>query len=546
SQVNAIDYQSHIAALFLAILSIGLTLKAVLSKTQVAKIAWIILSIFAGLAALSQMEYYIGIEVFRFSCIAVLMWRSGELRFMDKVRSIILKWIPFSLIPVTFMLWRIFLFETERRATDIGSQLGQLFSSPLTGLWWFTYLAQDFFNVLLAPWVIPFSMFVLPMRLQNQLMGFGLAALAAVLFIWSIRGKSETEPVSSPREMREQSIVGVLSILGGLGPVIAANRHVVLPDYSRYTLIASIGAVILLSAFIQQLSSARLRNSFAGMLIAISVLTHYGNSVKTASDTEVIQNFWWQVAWRVPQIENGTTLSVTYPDVAIQEDYFIWGAANHIYYPEPDTSNDLQVQLPALVLNDYTVSRILAERGEDSYRKRGGVLVINEYDKVLILTQADRDSCVRVLNGNSPDLSAYYQHRVMVVAPYSKLDTVIIKKDMPVPTKVIFGSEPLHEWCYYYQKADLARQQGSWDEVARLGDEAQSLELHPNDQIEWMPFLQAYAFLGNEKQVKELSTRINTVLFYSQQACRNLNAMPERGYPLTAEMQAYVDELFCQ
>jgi hypothetical protein len=61
-----------------------------------------------------------------------------------------------------------------------------------------------------------------------------------------------------------------------------------------------------------------------------------------------------------------------------------------------------------------------------------------------------------------------------------------------------------------------------------------------------MPFLQAYAFLGNQNQVKGISTRINEEPFYRQLACRNLIAMQEQGFPLAPEMQSYIEELFCQ
>jgi hypothetical protein len=109
-----------------------------------------------------------------------------------------------------------------------------------------------------------------------------------------------------------------------------------------------------------------------------------------------------------------------------------------------------------------------------------------------------------------------------------------------------FGSEPPHEWCYYYQKADLARQQNDWQTVAELGDEAQKLGLHPNDQIEWMPFLQAYAWIDDIKQVRAIAKRINTDPFYQDQACQNLKALADYGLPRSAEMQNKVEELFCQ
>jgi len=71
------------------------------------------------------------------------------------------------------------------------------------------------------------------------------------------------------------------------------------------------------------------------------------------------------------------------------------------------------------------------------------------------------------------------------------------------------------------------------------------LELQPNDQIEWMPFLQASAFLGDEKQVKQISTRINVETFYKQQACQNLQTMAAHGYALSPGMDAFIADLFC-
>lgn len=550
SQHNAIDYQSHIWSLFFALLSVALTLKSILATSRQTKVLFAVASVLSGWVYLSQMEYFIGIEVFRLACVVLLVWRQQGYAFIQKVRNAFLKWLPFVSIPAGFLFWRIFLFQAERKATDIGSQLGQLFASPLTGLWWLTYLVQDVFNVLLAPWVLPLSLYVFPMRLQNQLIGFGLALMGAVLFVWGSRwvweDESETLAGSGPREMREQVWVGIVGLIGGLAPVIAANRHIILPDYSRYTLIASVGGAILLSAFLQQISSRQVRVLVASMMIAIGVLTHYGNSVKAATESEVIRNFWWQVAWRAPQIESGTTLSVTYPNVAIQEDYFIWGAANHIYYPELKSEDELQVDLAGIVLNKYTISRIIVGRSGDLFYKRGGILVVNEYDNVLVITQASANSCVRVLDGISPDLSVNDLQRVMLIAPYSKLDSVKTVGESPVPPSVIFGNEPSREWCYYYQKADLAQQQGNWDKVVSLYEQAMKDGYRPNDQIELMPFLQAYAYVGNRKAVKELSTRINTDVFYSDQACRALVQMAERGYPLSLEMQSYVDELFCK
>src|SRR5688572_26238809 len=57
SQPNAIDYQSHILGLFLALFSVTLTVKSVLTTEQTKRILLILASILAGWGYLSQMEY---------------------------------------------------------------------------------------------------------------------------------------------------------------------------------------------------------------------------------------------------------------------------------------------------------------------------------------------------------------------------------------------------------------------------------------------------------------------------------------------------------
>src|SRR5215211_7933384 len=64
SQTNAIDYQSHIAALALALLSVALTVKSITVSGRGARLFLLVASILTGWACLSQMEYFIGVEAF--------------------------------------------------------------------------------------------------------------------------------------------------------------------------------------------------------------------------------------------------------------------------------------------------------------------------------------------------------------------------------------------------------------------------------------------------------------------------------------------------
>jgi hypothetical protein len=78
------------------------------------------------------------------------------------------------------------------------------------------------------------------------------------------------------------------------------------------------------------------------------------------------------------------------------------------------------------------------------------------------------------------------------------------------PPDDIFGPEPEHGWCYLYQKADLARQLGNWEEVVALGDQAKAEGFHPkasssNTSVEWMPMIEGYARVGRWDDAEALS-----------------------------------------
>jgi hypothetical protein len=69
----------------------------------------------------------------------------------------------------------------------------------------------------------------------------------------------------------------------------------------------------------------------------------------------------------------------------------------------------------------------------------------------------------------------------------------------------IFRREPPRSWCYYYEKAELARQVGDWETIVELGDEARSRGFAPGDALEWLPFIEAYVRSGDVQKARDLS-----------------------------------------
>jgi hypothetical protein len=58
---------------------------------------------------------------------------------------------------------------------------------------------------------------------------------------------------------------------------------------------------------------------------------------------------------------------------------------------------------------------------------------------------------------------------------------------------------PMREkpWCYYFEKADLARQFEEYETGAALGDEVINQGLAPRIGTEWLPFFECYIFTAN-------------------------------------------------
>jgi hypothetical protein len=333
-------------------------------------------------------------------------------------------------------------------------------------------------------------------------------------------------------------LLGLGLILFGLLPVILVGRSVDFKSFSRYTMIASAGAAFLWTAVLGFIPKPSTRTTWLYFLLLSASLTHYANGLAHARDFEAVRNFWWQVSWRIPQMETGTTLVANYPAL-VEEDYFIWGPANLIYHPESAHEDYVQPAIYAALLNEETVASVQSKQPQD-FSNRRGIRTYKNYRNILILSQPTPSSCVQVIDGMQVELSSSEDERVKAIASFSEVEHILTSEPFHTPPSIPFGAEPPHGWCYFYQKAALARQTGNWQEAARLGDEALAFGFSAGDEIEWMPFLQAYAMLDDSARVGELAPLLTSDLAAAQQACQSLTSLP-----LSAGMMEQVNKLFC-
>jgi hypothetical protein len=190
------------------------------------------------------------------------------------------------------------------------------------------------------------------------------------------------------------------------------------------------------------------------------------------------------------------------------------------------------------------IRKILAEAETERYFYRTHTMY-DRFRNVLVISQPDEGACVHVIDGRWPRVSAQERIEIALVAPHSRADNVVADGQQVEPPGLVLGPEPPHEWCYFYQKAELALQSENWEEVIRLVEEASQRGLVPDDPIEWMPFLQAYAYMGEEGPLEETAWHVTDDPFLRAQACRTFTSMQELDLRLSDRIMRLVNNLFC-
>jgi hypothetical protein len=548
--VQSIEYQPMVASAALMVISLCLTVLGLRVKDLWPRVLCIAGAILTGWIYLALVEYAAGMEVFRLVLIFFAV-EAPKLRTLRARASAALRqWLPYLIIPAGFVLWRFVFFTSERKATDLGAQLSAVFTDPLaTGLRWLVSTLLSVINVTLTAWVQPLLNNFFSGSLREQALGLLLAVVAGVIAWLLLRHDAPTglgRKAESGSDWELDAVwLGLAGIVLGVAPVIAANRQITLPSFSHYSLPASLGVVLVLAGLVSLLAHRDMQAAAFSALIFLSTLTHQGLGAAALREERIVAGFWQQMAWRAPSIASGTTLLVQYPGVDYGSDSdAVWGPANFAYYPQAQAELPVRVQVAALTADNSTVNSVMVHRDALESTYRAHTMNI-DYGKVLVAVQSATDACVRVLDPRWEMYSTADRADVRLLGGFSRVDAVVASGPAPELSVRLFGREPARGWCYYFEQASVAAQQGDWEQVAAIQREIGKLGLHPNDQIEWMPFLLAQANLGDLQAMKEIATRINTEKLYRQQACRNLTAMPEQGFALPPESQAYAAELFC-
>lgn len=502
-------YSNHMFGFAMGILSLILSIKAVQAAGMGARIALTLAAIGTGLVCFLIMEYMISLELVRLILLGYLFVLRTPGKLMQKGVKLLKMWVPYLAGFLAFLIWRVLIFKSARATTDVGSLASAYLNEPGYMLGRLVIeTVKGMLNTLVMAWTVPFYNQTSAANPVNLVVSFLLALAAVGIFLGFLRllgGKNDLRSESAEGGCwgREAAILGLLLVFLNIVPVVLANRDVRLTDtLDRYTLPASIGVVMIVVGLLYWVVRGSLRTPVIVLLIAMSIITHYNNTAFFKNFWTMEKQLWWQLAWRAPDIKDSTVLIPALPaPYMLAESYEVWGPANLIYGTR---ENPLRVVGEAL--NAESMHSVLTAASFTRTMRR--VEFTLDFKNSLVVSIPGPGACLRVHDAQWLELAESESLLVRQVAPLSSSSLIVTEGEQKTPPAVIFGEEPEHGWCYYYQKATLARQQQDWEEAARLGDAAREKGLRPVYGMEWMPFYQAYAYTGRMDDANQTAHEI--------------------------------------
>jgi hypothetical protein len=126
----------------------------------------------------------------------------------------------------------------------------------------------------------------------------------------------------------------------------------------------------------------------------------------------------------------------------------------------------------------------------------------------------------------------------------------ILRSPETTPPPAIFGPEPTHTWCYYFEKAELASQYQQWSEIPPLWQDANQQNLRATNGVELLPFIAGFARQNDWEGARKLTAQAQSLPDRSTSALCDLwrslyaSTPPSRAASQTVEL--VLDQLGCQ
>jgi hypothetical protein len=459
-------------------------------------------------------EYFAAMVMIRpFVLYWMISWQESNV--LIRLKKTLGQWVPYLTALAAYLIWRLFLFNPppggDRNPPGI---LYALFETPWSTIPYLIRTAlQDSVIITFTSWY---------RTLVPELFAFGtlfnwflviasvLISLVTYFFLIKIR-RDESE--STSRWVGPPITLGLLIIFLGMTPLWLIGQDIVTHKNqfaaSRFGFGSTLGAAIIIAVIcVNFIDVPRKKIAAISVLMALAMSMHLKNGNGFASAWEKQVRFTQQLVWRAPVIEPGTAILTDQEILAYMGSYSISFAmiashqpgniqtAPYWYFPYLYTNPNVGDLLEGVPLEDGRVN-----------------IDFSGTSKKMILFAFDPElnRCLWVF---SPEDTNFHllSEDMRQLSEGSNID--LIKQnsgaELGLPES-IYGKQNNNTWCYYFEKADLARQYREWDKIVHLLEEAQSKGERAANGYEYIPFIEGYGHQENWERVRFLTLSANRI-----------------------------------
>ena len=491
-----------------------------------------ILSLLCSAYSMFSVEYFFGLELIR----PLILWLVLSEQFQEKKKRLqktLLLWIPYLVLMTLFLVWRIVLTETPRGDVQLFDNLQKNPAAEIFSL--LKTILSDIIEGGLIAWLQTFNF----LNLRN----FGLTAtvlfvlvvlvVGALFIFYLLRYRTtlvETDPGTSGSNIEEVIpwksggiiiAVGLFSLFIAGWPFWSTELPIGLDfPWDRFTLPMMLGSALFILGILILLTRNNIQRAIlVGILIGLAVGLNFQNANNFRREWHSQKTMFWQMSWRAPGIEPNTLLLSSELPFVHFSDNSLTAPLNWIYSPDRLTE-----QMP------YMLYQIESRIGEGLPDLTPGLTIEQDYRAAFFNGSTDQSlvfyyqppGCLQVLD---PEIHSKIPQKPKYMSDAIKLsDVSLIKNDIDapaIPPSRILGQEPEKDWCYYFEKSDLARQNEDWESIVVLGKQAFGLEqqLYPVNAPEFIPYIEGYARTGEwttaaslTKDAFEVNDRMDRIL----------------------------------
>jgi hypothetical protein len=371
--------------------------------------------------------------------------------------------------------------------------------------------------------------------LLSWLIGLVVAiACAAVVEMWHRKEVPQEEREPFPGFIIFTCLAGML--LGGL-PIWIIGRQVTNGIWaSRFLFGIVMGAVpfvVILIVWLAGQNRRRIQSIILASLLVGSLALQFRTANKYALNWQYQRDYYYQLKWRAPGLESGSFVLASDTPFSFNADYEIAYAINILYAPgNPDErASYWWFDGPDDVL-DYDTGHYPVKKSiEYVFRS---LRFQSDMQHALPINYRPSRGCLQVAD-------PVYQLQPGLMPVEAELFSVykpgLITEQGPAVATDIFGGEPAHGWCYYYQKADLAREKQQWSQISHFWDEASARNLKPSYGPEYLPFIEGSLYNGRPDLALELTNAANQTKDMAPFLCATWSRVIKKA-PATVENQS--------